>query len=465
MATQLYRVADLYDYANVAKFFAGEYNAKIRTSHSMLYGFVHAPLIFLFHSFFIMKLTSLLFLILIIISVYFISNKDKRTLLLLMASPIIWYMGPWINSIQLASLLFLWGFFFFSKFNKDGKSIHLIYSGILIGLSWAFWNSIMFFLFFFIICFFYNKNINLLAIFIFSVLVGISPLLLLDQILYGFPFYSLIKFFSRAVTSSIYGSIYQGQGTLVARSFANYIAFLIIIPFFSYTLFSKKFFKQNKRIVIFLTFCFLFLLVNPQIRYLLFLWPMLMLYLPKNLTQKQFKIQFIIFLIISLLVINPYIIQTKYSTNTYEFSSLFSNIGNWKINQVDIGELVKEDLNEIIKDYPNEIFVIGNKAEDYRFLAYLYWGENVKEFVSIQDYNLYLKNDTTLFEKKIKFIPKIKDRRQIWLAGGMDKNENDETEYEKITLGIGVEEPIEIEGFEPIKKFNSLYLSEKKDFT
>ena len=47
--TQFNQSTDAGDYTDVAKFFAGDYSAKIRTSHSLLYGALHAPLVDLFN--------------------------------------------------------------------------------------------------------------------------------------------------------------------------------------------------------------------------------------------------------------------------------------------------------------------------------------------------------------------------------------------------------------------------------
>ena len=112
LSTEFYGGADIYDYADVAKFFSGKYIAKIRTSHSYLYGFIHTPFVSFMENYFIFKITSIMSLLLIVYSVYSISGKDKRALWLIFLSPIVWYMAPWISPIQLASLLFLWGYYF-----------------------------------------------------------------------------------------------------------------------------------------------------------------------------------------------------------------------------------------------------------------------------------------------------------------------------------------------------------------
>src|SRR3989338_8890418 len=73
LATSYYGFGDIGDYADTAKFFAGEYDAKIRSSHSYLLGFIHAPFVALFGSFIAFKISSLIALFLLMYSVYFIS--------------------------------------------------------------------------------------------------------------------------------------------------------------------------------------------------------------------------------------------------------------------------------------------------------------------------------------------------------------------------------------------------------
>jgi len=88
-------------------------------------------------------------------------------------------------------------------------------------------------------------------------------------------------------------------------------------------------------------------------------------------------------------------------------------------------------------------------------------GKDIKEFVSIQDYELYFKNETSLFKKRFEPKPIIPDRRIIWIEGGISKNPNDNTNYGNITLAISINEPLNEPGFRLIKKYNILYLSEK----
>ena len=112
LSTKYIGSTDVSDYAGTAKFFAGYYNAKIRSSHSYFYGFMSSPFVKITGNLIGMKIMSFIWLVMIMLSIYLISKKDKRTLLLIVTAPIFWYMAPWINPIQIASLLFLWGYYF-----------------------------------------------------------------------------------------------------------------------------------------------------------------------------------------------------------------------------------------------------------------------------------------------------------------------------------------------------------------
>jgi len=148
LLTQFSWSSDKEDYSDVAKFFAGDYSAKIRTSHSYLFGYLHTPFVDATNSFIFFKISSLIFLLLIVYSVYWINGKDKRSMWLMLLSPIIWYMGPMTNPIQMASLIFLWAYYFIDKYNGCEKLKYLIYSGILVGFGSAIWDPIFSFWFF-----------------------------------------------------------------------------------------------------------------------------------------------------------------------------------------------------------------------------------------------------------------------------------------------------------------------------
>ena len=152
--------------------------------------------------------------------------------------------------------------------------------------------------------------------------------------------------------------------------------------------------------------------------------------------------------------------QINNSTNAEEFNSLLLNINNITLSK-NKNLLLQEDLKNIEKDFSNEAFLVGNNPDDYQILAHLYSGNQIKEFISIQDYHYALENKTSFFEKKFMPVPLSYERRQIWIAGGISKNENDLIDYHNITLAIGVNNPIEAKNFALVKRYNSLYVSKK----
>lgn len=459
--TSYYGSIDIGDYADIAKFFAGKYSADIRSSHSYLYGYLHSP--FIFESFFIFKITSLIFLGLIIYSVYFISDKNKRALWLILVSPAVWYMAPWINPIQLASLFLLWSWYFIVIYNRSLKIRNLLYSGIFLGLSWAIWDTILFIGVFLAIPFLFDKKVSHLFYFFIFVLIGLVPRLILDQFLFGFPFYTIMKS-SLGTFTNIFGGIY-GSGGHTQKNIINLISLFLTIPLYFWSIFRASYFVKYKRSMLFLLLSLILILMNPQIRYVLALAPIMVVLLSGHINREQFKKQIIFSVIISLVFIIPYIIQINYnfgnSINGVEFTSFLESINEISLSREFPFELIKQDIEEIVQKFPNEVFVVGNNPDDYAFLARIYWGNKVNEFVSIQDYNLWLNNGTVIYSRRFEPIPNINDRRIFWIEGGISKNEDDNTDYENIEYGIGVNAPIDIDGFSVIRKYNVVYLSKK----
>ena len=450
---------DIGDYADTAKYFSGHYPAKIRSSHSYLFGLVHSPFVGLTKNFFSFRVSSVIFLLILIYSVYIATGKNKNALWLMLLSPIVWYMAPWINPIQLSSLLFFGAYYLIKKYNNTEKLRFLFISGTFVGLSWAFWDAITFFFIIFAISFFYNKKFYYFILFFISVIIGLLPKLLLDQIIFNFAFMGIIRYFFGIITSLFFKGIY---GTMTGYSIINVIMVFLFLPLFTYKLISRKIWYNDRSTFIFIIFSILLLIKNPQIRYTLLLLPIITFEIVYTLTKKQFRKQIIFSTFLIVVSIVPYIIQINYSSNATEFSSILSNIDRVEIYE-NQENLIKKDLKEISIKFPNNTFVVGNAPDNYATLAHLYWGKEINEFISIEDYNLFFENNSVLFEKRFMPTPKIKERRQIWVAGGINKNENDDTDYESIKFGIGIDEPIKLDGFSVIKRYHILYISEKTE--
>ncbi|MBU0907384.1 MAG: hypothetical protein KKE05_04485, partial [Nanoarchaeota archaeon] len=230
LTTTYYGSTDIGDYADSARLFAGKYRADIRNSHSYVFGFFHAPYFFLFNNWLVFKISSLVFLLATVFSVYYIKNKDKRFLWLMLLSPAVWYMAPWINPIQIASLGMLWSWFFIQKYDESNGPRILLYSGIFLGLAWAFWNTILFLGFFLWAVFLMNKKLYHTITFFIGTMIGLMPLFLLDYSLFGFPFYTLIKTTMSNFVATLLGGIYGGSSS--SFSVLNVVLLLLTIPLF-----------------------------------------------------------------------------------------------------------------------------------------------------------------------------------------------------------------------------------------
>ncbi len=459
LLTNYFGSTDVGDYADSAKYFAGKFHADLRNSHSYLYGFLHAPLLKILDSFILLKLSSIFFLLLIIYSLYIMSNKNKKVLLLSLFSPIIWYMAPWISPIPIASLCLLWAYYFIKRYDKTDNIKFLLASGFLIGLGWTFWNTIMFIAVFMVLSFLCNKKLADFIYFSVFILIGLLPIMILDYRLFHFPFYSLIKTTAGNFSIMLFGGIYGSSSS----SFNLLATILILLTFpLAYWKFYKSF-KEYKKDLIFLSLCLLLIISNSQLRYALALVPMVYLLIGNSLTNKQFKKQMILSLILLLIFIFPYIIQLKYGINgSVSGSEITGLIAEHHLNldRESYSSLIKQDLSDIEKDYKNESFLVGNGADDYEPLAYLYWGNGINSFLSVQDYDLFLKNQTIIFQKTIMPMPRIPERRQIWISGGISRG-NDHTDYSSIKYAIGINQPVKIDGFSVVKKYNLLYLSKR----
>jgi len=459
LATKFNGYIDVGDYADTAKFFSENQQAKLRSSHSLVYGLIHAPFSKLTDSLIFMKISSAIWLFLIILSVYYISEKDKRTLLLIVTCPVIWYMAPWINPIQLAGLLFLWSYFFIKKYDSTSRLKYLFLSGFLTGLSWAMWDAVIYFAFFVTIVFFYNKISLHLLYFLLAIFAGTAPKLIVDQIFFGFAFFSIAKHFFAVVAFNLVGGIYGGETNF---NFLNMVIVLLVIPAYGYLLLTKNAFRNNGKDIMFLIFSTIIIVLNAaQIRYLIFIMPIFILVLAEYLNPKQFKIQIIIFLILSTIVVTPYIIQIKYETNGKEFSSLLRNINNLKFSLTAESDLILEDLESISLEHPSEIFIVAPAPDDFQYLAGMYWGDGIDEFVSIQDFNLFLNNKTDLASKTICSKSVYWNRRDICSTVTLRKTIDDRTDYENINFAISLDGTGIPIGFEQIEKYNILYLFEK----
>ena len=117
--------------------------------------------------------------------------------------------------------------------------------------------------------------------------------------------------------------------------------------------------------MIFLALAFLLILANPQIRFLLLVFPIIILLLIPYIKKKDFIYQTAIFLIIILFVASPYILQVKFETNGDDFKSFIINFPNITLNNEFQKDLIIDDLEKISNEYSNQTFVVRNRRDAY----------------------------------------------------------------------------------------------------
>ncbi|MEK6894949.1 MAG: hypothetical protein AABX48_00325 [Nanoarchaeota archaeon] len=461
--TSFYGYTDIGDYSDVAKYFSGDYNAGIRSSHSYFYGFIMSPLVGLLNNYFAFKIVNLIFIFLILLSMYFISGKDKRIILLSLVAPAVWYISPWITPIIISSFFLLWAWFFIKKYDTNNDMYCLSFAGISLGLSYIFWDTIIFFGLFMAFVFMYNKKFSHFTLLSLAIFVGIMPRLLLDQYLFNFALFSIMKSF----LGTLANAFLFGRGTSYAGGLFNKIILLLLIlvsiPLYYWKNYSIENLKQNKKTIIFLTLCLLLIFINPQVRYVFSIFPILLLTGIKYIDQKRMKKQIIFSLVISLIFIFPYVVQFYYHPNTLDgrdITYILQNPENPNLSSISRESIISSDLDKIAVDFKNESFIVGNLDDDYRKLAHIYWGSGINEFISIQDYQLFLENNSKILSKKFEPIPNINERRLIWFAGGIDGNNLHEN-LNNVNYAITFGDDFRYSNFELYKKYEGLYVWRK----
>ncbi len=453
---------DVKDYSDTAKFFAGEYAAKHRAAHTVVYGLLLSPYVKMTESFFLLKFASVFWLSLIILSVYYLSGKNRKTLLLIVTAPVVWFLAPWLSPVTLVSLLFLWAHYFFIRFDRGEKVRYLLCAGFLIGLAATLWDSALYFAPIFLIAFLYDKRFYYTWIFIGVFLVGLAPRLIIDQIIYNFALFSILKNFFALLSFALYGGIYARAYSLI--SFAGYIILLLFIPWYFFLLYKRSLFVKYKKTMIFITLSLLFILLNAHIRMLILLVPLMVFMMGEELKAQHYRIQVIIFVLLSIVVIIPYLMQVRYETNARTFEKVLVKFPNITFVTPPTREVIRGDLNRIAHDYPHEIFVVGDGRDDYKELAHLYWGDDIREFISIEDYKLFLVRDDTIATQRITSRADPRFRIELWIEVGLRKNSRDDTDYESLRYGIGFNDSIDLPDYRLVKKYKVLSVFEKVSF-
>src|SRR3989338_5433837 len=156
---------DVAQYLGVAKEFADVSITKVRNTPGWLYGWVLGEILKVNESLLAVKLFNVMWLFFDALLLYFIT-RDKKALLLFVFSPIVWFMASWVNPILMISFLLLLAYYLFKRYEENKKLSYFVLSGLSLGLIPALWFAGVYLSIFFLLAFFYNKELKHLIYYI-----------------------------------------------------------------------------------------------------------------------------------------------------------------------------------------------------------------------------------------------------------------------------------------------------------
>jgi hypothetical protein len=433
-----YGLTDVGDYLGVAKGFSGNFVTQMRSTHSWIYGILLSIPLKIWNSLIFIKLLNVLWLI--IIGFYlFKTTGDKKTFFVYAISPIVWYMSVWISPILPASFLLLVAYNNLKRYEINHNYRNLIYSGLLLGLSTLLWDSMIFISVFFTLCFFFNKKIKEMLVFLVPLIAVFSIRFAVDYLLFGFPLFSLFRVFGGSLLHSLKLGNYSYNILFTVKDYL--LLFLAISPIFIY-LFYRLIKEDRKRYgaeIWFIILSLLLFLNIPQARYLLVLAPIVILILSNKINTRN---KLVLNVVLSLLLI--IIFLTPYFGSTYE------------------SKLTKE-MNIISADFPNQEFLAGdsNNPDLAMNLAMNYWGKDVKEIINWKEYELWLKNETDYQSYRVQSKSKENISRNLWFEFGLSKSVERDFSHIRYAINTGESEEINKLGFKLVKSYGTLSVFEK----
>ena len=395
----------------------------IRCSHNCIYPYFQSMFTNIADSLCTLKIINTIFLILTTILLY-ITTKKQKTLLLALTSPIIWYLSTAITPLIISSFLFFISYLYLKK-NK------LILSGLFLGLTTLFWDASLFILPIYLIAFFYNKSVKQLLTITIPAIITFSIRILFDLIYFNFPLYSLYRFLGTTYLTLFQIGVWSER--IADIPIYNYLLLILIIsPLFITLFFHKKLWKTNKAELIFIILSLILFIKIAQPRFMLILFPIAILLLTKTLSKKELIVHTVVSILIIALLLIP----------IYQTSQELTEMQN--------------DIYQIANDYPNQSFIAGSTTNTLlsENLAALYYGDNINYIIGYQEYT-YLENNGCYQEYTLQSQSTLNNLRQAFLTFQLCPVEKD---YQDFTYLISQEPTTDLEGFELIQEYNTLYL-------
>lgn len=379
-------------YIAMSKEIAGISNSKVFAGHSIVYP--------VFISLFLKILPSLLTIKILnvawLIAITLLLNKltrNKKVLLLWCFSPIVWMMSIWISPLLPASFFFLLTYYFYKKWELENKKHYFALSALSFGICLSLWTAMIIFGALFLIVFFYDKKFKDFFYYLLLIVPTLLIRFILEYIYLGLPFYSFIRVIGSVLARQL------GLASFMAtelRSPPLELLYLIIFGLIIITPFLFKIYKsypRYKQETIFVILAGVFSVIYTVQSYYLLIAPLAFVIL--NLKRKEIIVHSVLSVVIILTIITGH---AEVETESY--------FGNTK----DI--IMQQDLKQINQDFLYTEYLAGDVSKDFSVaeLNINYWDNNLY-FVSVEDYKLYLENETNKVDYKLEVEPKINTMR------------------------------------------------------
>lgn len=358
---------DTPEYIANSKILAGFLDEKIDSPHSFVYPVFISIFVRFLPSLFTIKFVNIFWIILDSIALLYFF-KSRKAFLLLFFSPLVWIVSIQISPVMPASFFVLLAYGFMKKYENNKSVYSFVLSALSLGLTIALYAPIIVFVVFFILVYFYNKQFKHAIAYILLLLPTFALELFFSYTVTGSPFYSLIRYYGTNI-AVIFG-YNPGTSPLIGLKAMSYLDIFLISPLIF--LFYRLEFSKYKKELFYLIPTIIFFVFRGGQKQLFIFTPIILLLLATTMKKKALMLSIIISLLLTLFSVYPYFLGPDRQT------------------------LFVQDMQNIRQDFPSYENVFSVEMLDF-----YWWDHSWPRFVTTEEYDLYLKNET--FYKNYKY--------------------------------------------------------------
>lgn len=360
---------DTPEYIANSKILSGYLNEKIDSPHSFIYPVFISYFLKYLPSLFAIKLANILWLVLDAVALLYFF-KSRKALLLLIFSPLLWVVSIQVSPVMPASFFVLLAYGFMKHHERTNKPYSLVLSALSSGLALALYAPVIIFLVFFMLSYFYSKPLKYLILFLIFMIPTFSLELLSSYQITGSAFYSLIRYYGTNI--AVLFGYNPGTSGVIGLEAMSYLDLFLITPLIF--LIYRMRFSEYKKEMLFLVPTILFFVVRGGQKQLFIFAPLILVIFASLIKKKALIMSIIVSMVLVIPLVYPY------------------------FQGPDRESIFPEDLKQIREDFPS----YGN-VFSVEMLDFYWWDVSWPRFISLEEYNLYLNNET--YYKSYKYNP------------------------------------------------------------